>query len=42
LLTTIKLQCIGINNMLNKNKFDSSGAALEMGQNAENCFSSCA
>lgn len=28
--------------MLNKNKFDSSGAALEMGQNAENCFSSCA
>ena len=28
--------------MLNKNKFDSSGAALEMGQNAENSFSSCA
>ena len=28
--------------MLNKNKFDSSGKALEMGQNAENCFSSCA
>jgi len=28
--------------MLNKNKFDSSGKALEMGQNAEKSFSFCA